>query len=283
MNYYQFKKRSLQKITKVNKFSSKKPLIKKNLHGLVKTAGRNNLGRITIRRKGRGHKKNYRKIDFYRPKISSGIVCNIEYDPNRNANIAAIYNYVNNKFFYLIATKNLKIGDITKSNSFKNPKLGHSLPISKIPIGSFIHSLKLSNSKPGKISRSAGAFSQIKEKNLNNALIKLSSGKLKWLSSKNQATIGAVSNEFAFLFQQLNKAGQSRWLNKRPKVRGVAMNPVDHPNGGGEGKKSSKKKNPWGKTKNNGAVWFFNNISFVIFFINNINFSLLYFYNTNNS
>ena len=281
MNSYKSKK-LLRKIIKVNNFISKKPFIKKNLHGLVKTAGRNNSGRITIRHKGSGNKNNYRKLDFSRSKIFTGIVCSIEYDPNRNANIAAIYNYFNNSFFYVIAAKNLKIGDIVKSNSFTDPKLGHSLPINKIPVGSFIHNLKLKNSKFGNISRSAGTFSQIKEKTLHNALIKLSSGKLKLVSSKNQATIGAVSNEFAFLFQQLNKAGQSRWLNKRPKVRGVAMNPVDHPNGGGEGKKSSKK-SPWGKIKNNGAIWFFNNISFAIFFVINTNFLLLYFYNTNDS
>lgn len=252
MNSYKSKK-SLRKIIKVNNFISKKPFIKKNLHGLVKTAGRNNSGRITIKHKGGGNKNNYRKLDFSRSKISAGIVCSIEYDPNRNANIAAIYNYFNNSFSYVIAAKNLKIGDVVKSNSFTDPKLGHSLPINKIPVGSFIHNLKLKNSKFGSISRSAGTFSQIKEKTLHNALIKLSSGKLKLVSSKNQATIGAVSNEFAFLFQQLNKAGQSRWLKKRPKVRGVAMNPVDHPNGGGEGKKSGKK-SPWGKIKNNGAI-----------------------------
>ena len=238
------KKELLNKIFKVNTFSIRKPLIKKKIKGLIKTNGRNNSGKITIKHKGSGHKNKYRKIDLYRIKSSSGITCSIEYDPNRNSNIAAIYNFYNNNFFYIIAPKNLKIGDILKSNSFSNPKLGHSLPINQIPVGSYIHNIKLKNSKFAQISRSAGTFSQLKEKTLKYAIIKLSSGKYKRLFSKNHATIGIVSNEFVFLLQ-LKKAGRSRWFNKRPSVRGVAMNPVDHPNGGGEGKKSGKK-SPWG-------------------------------------
>jgi large subunit ribosomal protein L2 len=143
MNYYLTRKKSIRKIIKVNEFTSKKPLIKKNLNGLVKkTAGRNNLGRITIRHRGGGNKKKYRKITFYRSKLCTGIVFSIEYDPNRTANIAAVYDYFHNDFFYFIATKNLKIGDIVKSSSSTDLKLGHSLSIEKIPVGSFIHSLK---------------------------------------------------------------------------------------------------------------------------------------------
>jgi len=245
MSFYKAKKESLKKRIKIN--ISKIPLIKSNIKGLSKKGGRNNSGKITVRCKGKGNKNKYRKINFYRYKMSTGIVSSFEYDPNRNTNIAAIYNFYSDSFFYIIAPKNLKTGDIIKSNSFSDPKLGHSLSISKIPVGTFLHNLKLKNSKPAQITRSAGTFSILKEKNLRNAVIELSSGKIKLISVKNQATIGAVSNEFAFLLQQLKKAGQSRWLNKKPKVRGVAMNPVDHPNGGGEGKKSGKPKASWGK------------------------------------
>jgi len=246
MNFYRIKKEFLQKIIKINISILKKPLIKKNVTGLIKATGRNNSGKITVRRKGGGHKNKYRKINFYNSKILTGITCSIEYDPNRNTNIATIYNFYNNSFFYFIATKNLKTGDVIKTNSLSNPKLGHSLPLSKIPIGSYIHNLKLKNANYAQVSRSAGTFSILKEKKRGNATIKLSSGKYKLIPTKNNATIGAVSNEFSFLLQQLKKAGQSIWLNKKPKVRGVAMNPVDHPNGGGEGKKSSKKVSPWG-------------------------------------
>jgi len=225
----------------------KKPLTKKNIIGLTKTAGRNNSGKITIKHKGNGSKNKYRKIDFSRTKFLIGITCSIEYDPNRNSNIATIYNFFDNDFNYIISAKNLKVGDILKSGVFSQPKLGHSLPIYQIPVGAYIHNLKLRNSKFAKISRAAGTFSEIKEKKLNFALIKVSSGKFIWVPSKNYATIGIVSNGFNFLFKELTKAGQSRWLNRRPTVRGVAMNPIDHPHGGGEGKKSGKKKSPWGK------------------------------------
>lgn len=242
------KKRLFNKIFKINMFTVKKPLIKKNISGLIKTGGRNNSGKITVRYRGDGHKNKYRKINFFRINSSIGITCSIEYDPNRNSNIAAVYDFHNNNFFYILSPKHLKIGDILKSNSFSNPKLGHSLPINQIPIGTYIHNVKLKNSKFAQISRSAGTFSQLKKKSFGHALVKLSSGKYKQIFSKSHATIGIVSNEFVFL-SELKKAGRSRWLNKRPKVRGVAMNSVDHPNGGGEGKKSGKNKNLWGKIK----------------------------------
>jgi large subunit ribosomal protein L2 len=243
MNLNKEKGKLVNKIIKINKFIFKKPLIKKSIKGLIKTGGRNNIGKITIRHIGKGHKRKYRKINFYRIKQSIGIIFNIEYDPNRNSNIAAIYDFYNNNFFYVLATKNLKIGDILKSSYYSKPKLGYSLPINQIPIGSYIHSVKLKSSKFAKISRAAGTFSQLKEKTLNYAIIKLSSGKYKQILSKNHVTIGIVSNELIFL-SKLKKAGQSVWLNKKSKVRGVAMNPVDHPHGGGEGKKSGKKKTP---------------------------------------
>jgi len=235
-----------KKRTKTKNFILRRPLIKKNITGLTKAAGRNHSGKITIKHKGNGHKNKYRKIDFSRTLPSIGVTCSIEYDPNRNSNIAGIYDFFSNKFFYVISPKNLKIGDILKSGIFSSPKLGHSLPIYQIPVGTYVHNLKLKNFKLAKISRAAGTFSEIKEKKLNFALVKISSGKCIWISSKNFATIGIVSNGFNFL-AKLKKAGQSRWLGKRPTVRGVAMNPIDHPNGGGEGKKSGKNKTPWGK------------------------------------
>ena len=228
----------------------KKPFIKKNLKGLIKSAGRNNSGKKTINHRGGGHKKKYRKINFNRKNMSIGIICSIEYDPNRNANLASVYNFLTNDFFYILAPKNLKIGDIVKSGPKNEPKIGYSLPIAEIPVGSYIHNISPTTSKKAQISRSAGTFSKLREKTLHYAKISLSSGEQRFISPKCYATIGIVSNELVFL-THLGKAGQSRWLNRRPSVRGVAMNPVDHPNGGGEGKKSGKGKTPWGKNSKN--------------------------------
>jgi len=231
----------------------KKPLLKNKIKGLIKSSGRNNTGKITVRHKGGGHKKKYRLLNFNRTTESTGIVCSIEHDPNRNTNIASVFDISINNFFYILATENLKIGDIIKSGANIEPKLGYSLPISEIPIGSIINSVALKISKPSKLSRAAGTFSCLKEKTLTNATIELSSGEHKVISTKCYATIGVVSNELFFL-TQLGKAGRSRWLNIRPSVRGVAMNPVDHPHGGGEGKKSGKGKTPWGKPAKQGST-----------------------------
>jgi len=236
-----------------NKHLVKKPLIKKKLTKLINSGGRNNSGKITVRHKGGGHKKKYRQIEFNRKYESIGLTYGIEYDPNRNANIASIYNTSTNDFFYILAPKNLKTGDIVKSGSNIETKLGNSLPISKIPIGSLIHNISQKPLKPAQLSRAAGTFSRLKEKTLNYAKIELSSGKQIIISPNCYATIGVVSNELILLTQK-GKAGRSRWLNKRPTVRGVAMNPVDHPHGGGEGKKSGKGKTPWGKPTKKGKV-----------------------------
>lgn len=231
----------------------KKPLIKKKLKGLINLGGRNNSGRITVRHKGGGHKKRYRQLEFNRKHESVGIICGIEYDPNRNANIASVYEFSSKIFFYVLAPKNLKTGDVIKSGSNIEIKLGNSMPISEIPIGSLIHNISPKPFKPAQISRSAGTFSRLKEKTLNHAKVELSSGKQIILSPKCYATIGIVSNELVSLTQK-GKAGRSRWLNERPTVRGVAMNPVDHPHGGGEGKKSGKGKTPWGKPTKRGKI-----------------------------
>jgi large subunit ribosomal protein L2 len=235
------------------KHLTKKPILKNKLKGLKNSSGRNNSGKITVFHKGGGHKKRYRSINFKRINECTGITISIEYDPNRNSNIAAIYDLVKKKFFYMIAPKNLKIGDIVKSGSNVEVKLGNSLPIAEIPVGSLIHNISSKIAGPANISRAAGTFSQLKEKSINYAKIQLSSGKQKLISPQCYATIGIVSNELSFL-SKLGKAGRSRWLNKRPTVRGVAMNPIDHPHGGGEGKKSGKGKTPWGKFVKSGKT-----------------------------
>jgi len=221
-------------------------LLKTQIKGLKNSSGRNNSGKITVRHKGKGHKQKFRVIDFFRINSSTSIVCTIEYDPNRKANIAAIFDISSQKFSYILAPKNLKIGDIVKSGPNAETKLGHSLPILKIPVGSFIYNIAPKSEKPAQISRSAGTFSRLTEKTLDSAKIELSSGEQRFVSVKCYATIGTVSNEFVFL-TKLGKAGRSRWLNKRPTVRGVAMNPIDHPHGGGEGKKAKIGRTPWGK------------------------------------
>lgn len=236
---------SQRHLIKLNKkHLRKKPIIKTKTLGIKNSSGRNNSGKITVRRKGGGHKRTYRKINFSRTLKSTGIVVSIEYDPIRNCNIAAIYDFTKNNFFYILAPKNLTIGNIVESGLDAGLKTGNTLPILKIPEGSFIHNIVYN--KKAQITRAAGTFSVLKEKTLNYARIKLSSKKEKLIPLQCYATLGVLSNESCFL-TQLGKAGQSRWLNKRPKVRGVAMNPVDHPHGGGEGKKSGKQFSPWGK------------------------------------
>jgi large subunit ribosomal protein L2 len=224
----------------------KKPLLKNKIKGLKNSSGRNNSGKITVRHIGGGHKKRYRELNFSRKDDGIGIVTSLEYDPNRNTNIASIYDFLNKTFFYILAPKDLKVGDIVKSGANAEPKVGHSLPIEEIPVGSYIHNVAPTVSKHAQISRAAGTFSRLKEKTTTHAKIELSSGEQRFISPKCYATIGIVSNEYFFL-SRLGKAGKSRWLNKRPTVRGVAMNPVDHPHGGGEGKKSGKGRTPWGK------------------------------------
>ena len=212
-------------------------------------SGRNHSGKITIRHKGNGHKKRYRNINFSRTVKSTGIVISIEYDPNRNCNIAAIYDLTQNNFFYILAPKKLNIGNIVESGLDAKLHTGNALPLFKIPEGSFIHNISTNYKNKTQTTRSAGTFSILKEKTLSYARVKLSSKKEKLIPLQNYATLGVLSNESYFL-TKIGKAGRSRWLNKRPTVRGVAMNPVDHPHGGGEGKKSGKKFSPWGKSNN---------------------------------
>ena len=232
----------------IKKKLKKIPLIKNMTKGKKSIAGKNNSGKITIRHRGNGHKKKYREIDFVRAKDSIGIVTSIEYDPCRTAFIASVYDFSNLKYFYMIAPKNLTIGNIVKSGFSAHTKIGHSLLLMKIPIGGIIHNISLRDKKKAQLTRSAGTSAQLIEKNSEYCRVILSSGKHIFLSPSCQATIGTVSNQFSF-FDRINKAGRNRWLNKRPSVRGVAMNPIDHPHGGGEGKSSGGRSSvtPWGK------------------------------------
>lgn len=245
-----------KKLIKLSKKKlSKTSLIKNMISGKKNVAGRNSFGKITVRHKGGGHKKKFRKIDFFRSEDSAGIVTSLEYDPYRTAFIASIYDFLNHKYFYMIAPKNLNIGDIVKSGFNAEIKVGHSLTLHKIPIGGFIHNISLQEDKKGQLTRSAGTTAQLIEKTSKYCRIVLSSGTHKFVLPTCHATIGTVSNEFLF-FRKINKAGRNRWLNKRPTVRGVAMNPIDHPHGGGEGKSSGGRSSvtPWGKPTKNGKT-----------------------------
>ena len=210
--------------------------IKKLTKGFQRANGRNNQGKITIRHRGGGHKRLYRKISFKRSENIQGYVSNILYDPNRSAHIAYIKNEFNS--FFILAPKGLNINTLIESSSKADLKIGNALPLKNIPIGSLIHNISLYPNSKGQLIRSAGTSAQLIQK-INNkyAKIRLSSGELKLILLSCFATLGIVSN-VDYKKIKLGKAGRSRWLNRRPKVRGVAKNPVDHPHGGGEGKTS---------------------------------------------
>lgn len=238
---------SQRNLVKIKSNISKKPaLLKNQFRNLKNYAGRNNSGKITVFHQGGGCKKRYRKIDFYRTDDSTAIITSVEYDPYRTAYIASSYNYLRKSYSYIIAPAGIKVGDIIKSGPNSEIKLGHSLPLSKIPVGSLLYNVALKPNKQSKISRSAGTFSFLIEKLADESRIKINSNTYKRIPVDCYASLGTVSNELHFV-QTLGKAGRSRWLNTRPTVRGVAMNPVDHPHGGGEGKKSGKNLTPWGK------------------------------------
>lgn len=228
---------------------SSKPLLKKEICQLSKVSGRNNTGKIVTRHKGGGHRKSYRKIDFLRSLNKVGMVMSVEYDPYRNSHIVAVFDYINKSYYYRLQPENLKVGSIIESGNNAKVLNGHTLPLSKIPVGTYVHNVSLLHNSKAILSRSAGTYSILVEKNSVCCKIKLSSGEIKTISNNCLATIGIVSNS-SFSKTKLGKAGRSRWLNIRPTVRGVAMNPVDHPHGGGEGKTSGGRKSscsPWGK------------------------------------
>jgi len=215
--------------------------------GLRKKGGRNNTGRITARRRGGGHKRRYRLIDFKRTKVGIGTVERLEYDPNRTAFIALI-RYEDGELAYILAPQRLAVGDTVESGRSVDIKPGNALPMQHIPVGTVIHNIEMKPRKGGQIARSAGTYAQLIGKDQGYAQLRLSSGELRMVRAECMATIGAVSNPDQQNIK-LGKAGRRRWLGKRPSVRGVAMNPVDHPHGGGEGRTSGGRHpvTPWGK------------------------------------
>jgi len=220
----------------------------KSLLKIIKrTGGRNANGRITSRHRGGGSKRYYRIIDFKRDKIGvPAKVASIEYDPNRSARIALL-NYADGEKRYILAPLNLKVGDTVMAGPDADIKPGNTLPLSNIPLGTHIHNIELRVGKGGQIVRSAGAYAQLMAKEDRYALVKLPSGEVRMVLLKCQATIGQIGNADHENLS-LGKAGRRRWLGRRPKVRGVAMNPVDHPMGGGEGRSSGGRHpcSPWG-------------------------------------
>ena len=216
--------------------------------GLNKSGGRNNKGRITSRRRGGGHKRLYRVIDFKRRKFDvAAIVQRIEYDPNRSAFIALL-KYEDGESVYILAPQRLKEGDTVIAANRADIKPGNAMPMENMPVGTIIHNVEMKPGKGGQIARAAGTYVQLIGKDSGYAQLRLTSGELRMVPAKCMATVGAVSNPDN-QNTNLSKAGRKRWMGKRPQVRGVAMNPVDHPHGGGEGRTSGGRHpvSPWGK------------------------------------
>ncbi|MFJ7978506.1 50S ribosomal protein L2 [Peribacillus sp. JNUCC 23] len=216
---------------------------------LTRKGGRNNQGKLTVRHQGGGHKRQYRIIDFKRIKDGiPGRVATIEYDPNRSANIALI-NYLDGEKRYILAPKNLEVGMEIMSGVDADIKVGNALPLANIPVGTVIHNIELKPGKGGQLVRSAGTSAQVLGKEGRYVLVRLNSGEVRMILATCRATIGQVGNEQHELIN-IGKAGRSRWLGKRPTVRGSVMNPNDHPHGGGEGRSPIGRKSPmspWGK------------------------------------
>jgi large subunit ribosomal protein L2 len=237
--------RALSAFSEITKSKPEKTLIRKN----QRNKGRNNRGVITIRHRGGGHKRLYRLIDFKRNKYGvEGTVTAIEYDPNRNARIALI-NYLDGEKRYILHPKNLNVGDKIFAGSEAPLNVGNSLPLEQIPLGTSIHNIELIPNKGGQIVRSAGTSAKILAKENNYITLRLPSKEIRLVRKECFATIGEVGNNDAFLVQS-GKAGRTRWLGKRPTVRGSVMNPCDHPHGGGEGRTPigrSRPVTPWGK------------------------------------
>jgi large subunit ribosomal protein L2 len=216
--------------------------------GLTKKGGRNNTGRITARRRGGGHKRLYRHVDFKRRKFDvPATVERIEYDPNRTAFIALIA-YEDGEKSYILAPQRLNVGDTVIAAQRADVKPGNAMPIRSIPIGTIVHNVELKAGAGGKLARAAGTYVQLVGRDRGYGLLKLASGEVRMVRQECMATIGAVSNPDQSNIK-LGKAGRKRWLGKRPSVRGVAMNPIDHPHGGGEGRTSGGRHpvTPWGK------------------------------------
>lgn len=222
--------------------------VKQLTEGLRKSGGRNNTGRITARRQGGGNKRRYRLIDFKRTKFDvPATVERLEYDPNRTAFIALL-RYEDGELSYILAPQRIKAGDQVIAGERVDIKPGNAMPLKNIPVGTIVHNVELKAGKGGQLARAAGAYVQLVGKDQGYAQLKLASGEVRMVRGECMATIGAVSNPDQ---QNINlgKAGRHRWLGKRPAVRGVAMNPIDHPHGGGEGRTSGGRHpvTPWGK------------------------------------
>ena len=214
---------------------------------LSKSGGRNNRGRVTVRRRGGGHKRRYRVIDFRRDKVGvPGKVATIEYDPNRSARIALIH-FADGEKRYILHPLGLSVGDTIVTSNSADIKPGNSMQLLAVPLGTYVHNIELSQGRGGQMCRSAGTYAQVMAKEGAYVLLRLPSGELRNVWAENRATIGQVGNtEHENLV--IGKAGRSRWLGRRPKVRGTAMNPVDHPHGGGEGRSKGRHPvTPWGK------------------------------------
>lgn len=216
---------------------------------LVKKAGRNNQGKLTVRHQGGGHKRKYRLIDFKRNKDGiPGKVATIEYDPNRSANIALIH-YQDGEKRYILAPHGLKVGMTIVSGPDADIRVGNALPLKNIPVGTVIHNIEMKPGRGGQLVRAAGASAQLLGKEGKYAIVRLASGETRMILQTCRATVGQVGNIEHELIR-VGKAGRSRWLGKRPTVRGSVMNPVDHPHGGGEGRAPIGRKSPltpWGK------------------------------------
>jgi len=237
--------RALLTFSEITTSTPEKSLIRKN----HRKKGRNNRGVITIRHRGGGHKKRYRLIDFSRNKHDiEATVASIEYYPNRNARIALVH-YSDGEKRYILHPNNLNVGDKIVSGSGSSLNIGNTLPLSEIPLGSSIHNIELIPTRGGQIVRAAGTSAKILAKEANYVTLRLPSKEVRLIRKECFATIGEVSNNEAFLVQS-GKAGRTRWLGKRPTVRGSVMNPCDHPHGGGEGRAPigrSRPLTPWGK------------------------------------
>jgi large subunit ribosomal protein L2 len=222
--------------------------VKKLTEGLTKKGGRNNTGRITARRRGGGHKRAYRLIDFKRNRFDMvATVERLEYDPNRSAFIALV-NYEDGEQAYILAPQRLQPGDKVVSGDRVDVKPGNAMPLASMPVGTIVHNVELKPGKGGQIARAAGTYVQYVGRDGDYAILRLSSGEQRIVRSACLATVGAVSNPDNQNVK-LGKAGRKRWMGKRPSVRGVAMNPIDHPHGGGEGRTSGGRHpvTPWGK------------------------------------
>jgi large subunit ribosomal protein L2 len=237
--------RALSSFDEISKTKPEKSLLKTN----HRNKGRNNRGIITVRHKGGGHKRRYRIIDFKRNKYSiEGIVGSIEYDPNRNARIALI-NYIDGEKRYILHPKNLNVGDKIISGSGSSLNIGNTLPLKEIPLGTSIHNIELIPNRGGQIVRAGGTSAKILAKEGDYITLRLPSKEIRLIRKECFATIGEISNNDSFLVRS-GKAGRTRWLGKRPTVRGSVMNPCDHPHGGGEGRTPigrTRPLTPWGK------------------------------------